>query len=222
MTGLELKEKVKQMGADACGIAGAERFTSAPEGFRPSDILPDTASVIVLAKQFPKGVFLAKSNAPYTLIRESLMHTIDEMSIGLVMDIEQAGYHAVPIPSAEPYTYWDKDNREGKGILSLRHAAALAGLGWIGRNTLLVSSDFGNRLWLSAVLTDMPLDEDPLAENLCPEHCRICLDACPQHALDGTTIIQKRCREICFSSTEGGGYLYACNLCRKACPYSKI
>jgi epoxyqueuosine reductase len=222
MTSLELIEKVQRMGADVCGIAGVGRFSSAPKGFHPSDILPEAVSVIVFAKQFPKGVFHAKTNAPYTLIRESLMHTIDAISIQLVMDIEQAGFLAVPIPSAEPYTYWDKDNREGRGLLSLRHAAALSGLGWIGRNTLLVNSTFGNRLWLSAVLTDIALDEDPLAENLCPDNCRICLDACPQQALDGTTIVQRKCREICFSSTEGGGYLYACNLCRKECPYSRI
>lgn len=220
MTSIEIKELAVRLGADVCGIAGVGRFSQAPKGFHPEDILPQAKSVVVFAKQFPKGVFNAKTNAPYTLIRDSLMHTIDAIAIDIVMAIESAGYTAVPIPSAEPYTYWDKENRQGRGILSLRHAAMLAGLGSLGKNTLLINGRYGNRLWLSAVLTDMQLEEDALTEDYCPEGCRICLDACPQQALDGNTIIQKRCREICFTSTEGGGNMYACNLCRRECPHS--
>lgn len=223
MQSTEIKRFAMSLGADVCGVAGVDRFAEAPEGFHPRDILPQTQSVIVFGIQSPKGVFLAKTNAPYTLIRESFMHTIDAISIRIVMEIEKAGGGvALPIPSVEPYTNWDAENRQGRGILSLRHAAKLAGLGSLGKNTLLINEKFGNRLWLGAVLTDLALQEDPMAAELCRKGCRLCLDSCPQRALDGVTVIQKKCREICFSTTEGGGYLYACDVCRKVCPYCLI
>ena len=57
---------------------------------------------------------------------------------------------------------------------------------------------------------------------LCPENCSICLKSCPQSALDGITVNQKKCREICGSVTDGGGFVYSCNICRKVCPFAEI
>lgn len=222
MNAAELKRKVTGLGADVCGIAGVERFASAPEGFHPRDIMPGVQSVIVFGKQFPKSVFTAKSMAPHMLVRNNLLATIDGIAVQLASDIEQEGYCAVPIPSSEPYEYWDAENRHGRGILSLKHAAELAGLGSIGKNTLLINGTYGNRLWLGAVLTDLPLEQDELSPKYCLESCRICLDACPQQALDGVTIVQKKCREICFTSSEGGGGMYACNICRRECPFNRV
>lgn len=216
-----IKEIVYLLGAEVCGISGIERFKDAPNDFHPRDILPDTQSVIVFGKQFPKSVFKAKTNAPYTLVRNKLMEMIDDISIKLSFRIEEEGYEAVPIPSSEPYEYWDTQRRHGRGILSLKHAAQLSGLGTIGKNTLLINEKYGNRLWLGAVITDAVLEQDNITKSLCIENCRICINSCPQSALDGISIDQKKCREICASSTEGGGWVYSCNICRKLCPFSK-
>lgn len=221
MTSSEIKIIAANMGADVCGVAGVGRFAEAPEGFHPCDVLRGAESVIVFGKPFPKSVFMGDMYAPYMLFRENLLRAVDEIAVKLSMAIERAGGSALPIPSSEPYTYWDAENRIGRGILSLKHAAKLAGLGSIGKNTLLIHEAYGNRLWLGAVVTDLKLEEDAVTPRYCPENCRICLDACPQKALDGVTIVQKKCREICFSATEGGGGLYTCNLCRRACPFSK-
>lgn len=221
MTAAELKQKILGMGADVCGIAGVERFSRAPEGFHPRDILPGVKSVVVFGKQFPKSVMGLKTMAPYMMVRNNLLAITDLIAVQLTEDIVQEGFAAAPIPSSEPYEYWDAENRHGRGILSLKHAAELAGLGSIGKNTLLINPKYGNRLWLGAVLTDMPLEQDELTEQLCLKNCRICLDACPQKALDGVTIVQKKCREICFASSEGGGGMYVCNICRRECPFSR-
>ena len=109
-----------------------------------------------------------------------------------------------------------------RGILSLKHLAQLSGIGWIGKNTLLINKKYGNRLHLGAVITNAELTEDDLVSNLCPESCSICLKSCPQSALDGITVNQKKCREICGSVTDGGGFVYSCNICRKVCPFAKI
>src|ERR1035437_4720874 len=216
-----IKEIAYQLGADVCGIADIQRFQNAPEGFHPTDILSNAKSVIVFGKQFPKGTFLAKSNAPYTMVRNQLIQQIDHLSLLLSSRIEEDGFLSVPIPSSEPYEYWDAQRRHGRGIISLKHSAKLAGLGIIGKNTLLINSKFGNRLWLRGVTTNVELESDPVTEELCPPNCQICIDSCPQTALDEITINQKKCREICFTSTEGGGWLIACNLCRTQCPLAE-
>jgi epoxyqueuosine reductase QueG len=73
-------------------------------------------------------------------------------------------------------------------------------------------------VYIGAVLTDIHLEPDPLAEHFkCPSNCRICLDVCPQKALDGVTVNQKLCRQISFYKHERGFDIYACNECRKRC-----
>jgi epoxyqueuosine reductase QueG len=218
MKNATIKKIVCQLGADVCGIANIESFQNAPQGFHPVDLLVDARSVIVFGKQFLKGTFKAKSNAPYTLVRNLLIQFIDNLALQLSYKIEEKGYLAVPVPSSEPYEYWDSQRRHGRGIISLKHAAQLAGLGSIGKNTLLINERYGNRLWLGGVITNIKLEGDPLTEYFCPKDCQLCISACPQAALNEITIDQKKCREICFSTTEGGGELIACNLCRIECP----
>ncbi len=217
----EIKQMAYALGAEVCGIADVERFHEAPEGFHPRDIYKNTRSVVVYGRENSKEAFDLPMNSPYTFERNKLLALMDEVTFRLCLELRKAGHAAIPIPSAEPYDYWDAGKREGRGILSLRHAGKLAGLGALGKNTLLVNKAYGNRLWLGALLTDAAFAPDPLTADLCPEDCSICIEACPQGALDGTTINQKKCREICMTVTESGGLLYACNECRKACPHSR-
>lgn len=221
MNSNDIRELVYSLGAEVCGMAEATSFVDAPAGFHPKDIYPDAKTVIVYGRQNSKAVFDLKTNTPYTFERNKLLALMDEISFKLSWELQKAGFNAVPIPSAEPYDYWDAANRQGRGILSLRHAARLAGLGCLGKNTLLVNKKYGNRLWLGAVITDAEMENDVMEENLCPRNCSICIDACPQGALDGMTVDQKKCRQICMTVTEGGGLLYACNICRKACPFAR-
>jgi epoxyqueuosine reductase len=218
----QIKELVHLLGADVCGIASVESYQDAPKGFHPTDILSNAKSVIVYGKQFSRGTFLAKSNAPYTMFRNQLIQEIDTLSMRLSLRIEEEGYIAAPIPSSEPYEYWDTQRRHGRGIISLKHSAQLAGIGRIGKNTLLINEKFGNRLWLGGVITNLELEPDRMTEQFCPPNCQICIDTCPQSALDETTIEQSRCREICFTNTVGGGWLIACNLCRIECPFAAV
>jgi epoxyqueuosine reductase QueG len=216
-----IKELAYSLGVEVCGIAETERFAKAPEGFHPTDILPGAKSVIVYGRHFPKSLFAAATNAPYTLFRNKLIDIVDNISVRLSAQMEKEGLMAVPIPSSEPYESWDPEQRHGRGILSLKHAAQLAGLGFIGRNTLLINQKYGNRLWLGAVITDALLKSDPLDLDECPDGCSLCRDSCPQSALDGITIEQIKCRSISAKTTEGGGFMLSCNLCRKVCPFSR-
>jgi epoxyqueuosine reductase QueG len=120
---------------------------------------------------------------------------LDRIAYYGALEIER-NFHglAVPVPCDGPYEYWDSEKMEGRGQISMRHAAVAAGLGTLGKNTLLLNEKFGNTLNIGAVLTDIELPSDDLAESICQANCRLCLDSCPAGALDGASANQKLCR----------------------------
>lgn len=214
-----IKSLARDLGADLCGIAPVERFRDAPAGFRPTDVFPQAKSVVALARRFPEGPFHSRSLIPYTAANDVILQEITRITILLCAGIEaETGARAVPVPS-EPYEYWDAENREGKGLLSLKHAAWLAGLGVITANSLLTNDRYGNRLCLGAALLDVELEGDGVADyRFNCDSCRLCTDTCPAHAIRDRMVTQKLCRSHCEGKTAKGYPLYVCNTCRRICP----
>lgn len=109
-----------------------------------------------------------------------------------------------------------------------RNYAAQAGLGWLGKNTLLLNRAFGSFLFLGEILTDLTLAYDEPLENLC-KTCTLCLDACPVGALEEPGLLNaNKC--ISYLTLEHRsdlppeaslhGYLAGCDLCQTVCPYN--
>ena len=217
-----VKNIAMDLGADLCGIAPVDRFSQAPEGFKPTDIYPEAKSVVVIARKFPEGPFMSKGTIPYTVTNDVILRETVRITCALCSMLERDCVIAVPVPSDDPYEYWDEEKREGRGILSMRHAGYMAGLGILGRNTLLTNATFGNRITLGAALINVSLEPDDLVDyDFCPPDCRICIENCPAGALDSKTVNQKLCRGVSQGHTKKGHYLYLCNNCRKLCPNGK-
>jgi len=214
----QVKRIILNKGADLCGIANIDRFIDTPVGFHPSDIYSNSKSVIVLAKRLSKGLAYVNPRIVYNHANGLSISVVDRITHEASIEIEQLGCIAVPLPCDGPYDYWEKDNMKGKGLLSMRHAAVLAGLGSIGKNTLLINRLYGNFLTLGAILTDLDLQSDPLSEELCIENCHLCLNSCPVKALDGNTANQKLCRPHTYTSNDRGFDVVNCNKCRTICP----
>ncbi len=220
ITSKTMKDRVFEKGADICGISPVARFEDAPRGFHPGDIYSDCKSVVVFSAHFPLSPLQAKTNVPYTFVRNMMVEKLDLISFQLSNELEAEDIVSIPIPSAEPYEFWDPDRTHGRGILSLKHAGFLSGLGVIGKNTLLINDTYGNMIWLGAVLLPVELEPDPMASyEICPSKCTLCIDSCPPHALDGTTIDQRLCRERSITCTGGGGWVFSCKICRTVCPH---
>ncbi|MCL1802676.1 MAG: tRNA epoxyqueuosine(34) reductase QueG [Eubacteriaceae bacterium] len=111
------------------------------------------------------------------------------------------------------------------GPLSDKMAAYSAGLGFIGRNSLLVNEEYGSFIFLGTILVDAELEaNDRLIESKCPE-CGLCVAACPTGALDSGFAYSK-----CISyqsqigklsrKAAGSGYIYGCDECQLCCPYN--
>jgi epoxyqueuosine reductase len=114
-------------------------------------------------------------------------------------------------------------------VLEKSYAAA-AGLGWIGKNTLLLNKKFGSFLFLGEILTDAELVADEPSDNFC-RTCTACLDACPTGALEEAGVLNaNKCISYLtlehrspfpVGAPELKGYLAGCDLCQTACPYNQ-
>jgi len=213
-----IKLKVLSLGADLCGIASIDRFVDSPVGFHPKDVYKDTKSVISIACRVPEAPLEASNLIPYFVNEEVVGAKIKRIAFEISLFIEDLGFDAVVVPSF-PYDYWDEENQEGKGIVSLKHIAWLAGLGYIGRNSLLCTPEYGNLVKLGAVLTNAELVADDVKEgNMCLEDCDLCESACPVGAIHDYKVNQKKCRPNSEVVNKRGAEVYTCNLCRLVCP----
>lgn len=112
-----------------------------------------------------------------------------------------------------------------------RALAANAGLGWIGKNSLLISPLFGAKLMLGVILTDLDITKDVPLANLCGR-CTRCQKACPTKALDKAYQLDiPRCVSYQTIEHKGdiakeiaslmGNHFFGCDECSAACPYNK-
>lgn len=143
---------------------------------------------------------------------------LDRAAFLLSSFIQESGFRTLPIPASQVID-WEKH----KGHLSHKKVGQLAGLGWIGRSSLLVNPQFGARFRLVTVLTDLPLETDEALEDGCGI-CRKCLAPCPARAIgekkedfDLTACFEKL-KEF---RKEGIVGQYICGVCVKACSGSK-
>ncbi len=215
----EIRSKILNLGADVCGFASVNLFEDAQTGFHPTDIWKDCKTVIVFGIALPKGLSMVDSRLIYGHFNENNCAYVDKIAYDTAKWMEQK-YHSivVPLPCDTPYEYWDSDKMEGKGILSMKHAAVNAGIGTLGKNTILLNKSFGNRLSVGAILCNLEIESDPMAESICIEKCELCIKNCPANALDGIQTVQKSCRQHAYGKTERGFDTVDCNKCRTICP----
>ena len=153
-----VKEYSLAAGANIVGIAACKDFHLAPEGFKPNDVLPECLSVIVLGATFSREVL--NDITKYTESRNTMLTTMTNMAKDVAKQIKTDGYKTLVISAAGGKWVDDKGRKEQFGYISLKHAAELAGLGVIGKNYLLTNPQYGNFLWLSAILTNAELMPD--------------------------------------------------------------
>ena len=153
--------------------------------------------MIIVLSRFPNSSVKAANQIPYTFIRNRMVEKMEVIVFSLCQELEQRDFIGIPIPVDEPFEYFDEQKREGKAMLSLKHAAVLAGLGVMGKNTLLINDQFGNMTWLGGVLTSLELEPDPLAEYQgCIDDCSICIDSCPVQAMNSVSVKKKNVGNI--------------------------
>jgi epoxyqueuosine reductase QueG len=139
---------------------------------------------------------------------------LDRAALQISSFITARGYLALPIAASQVI-----DWKNQKAHLSHKKVGELAGLGWIGRNNLLVNPHLGSRFRLVTVLTDLPLKTDKPLPFGCGD-CHRCQAVCPVQAIKDSPAEFDHL--ICFEKLKefrnrGLVGQYICGLCVKAC-----
>ncbi|MFA6665226.1 MAG: hypothetical protein WCT06_01515 [Armatimonadota bacterium] len=201
----ELRQFALERGLDLFGVANIERFASAPPRMHPASIFPEAKSVIVIGKRIIRGGWRGMEEGTYWpnytyFDYAGLLNSffIQTPQYDLACLIEDHGYEAVPYYSGVPERQ-DPSSvplREGAVApevhLAIRIAGVAAGVGEMGWSKVFLTKKFGPRQRLHAIITDMPLEPDPLIEpgSIC-DRCMQCVKGCPgaiPHIKEGKTV----------------------------------
>lgn len=232
-----IRKRALAEGADLFGVASAEFLLSAPEGFRPEDILRGSKAVIVVGKGLSDATVDTAPSRLFDVMYSATNSFLDLLVLELADALGQRGYRAIAMG---PHS-WNKGLL--RGDISYKHAAVAAGLGRFGIQSLVLTPHYGPRQRWSAVITDAPLEPGvPLEEGLCdPQKCNYaCVRSCPAGVFSEreTGETAKEClpgglwyywninksgcvayrapkrEELGLTTLEG----HACALCKKVCP----
>ncbi|WP_068675635.1 tRNA epoxyqueuosine(34) reductase QueG [Oceanobacillus sp. Castelsardo] len=244
----ELREYALGIGIDKIGFATADVFTELKERLRrqqelnyqsgfekgsieertePVRLLPEAQSIISIALAYPSRM----KNAPRST-KEERRGLFARASWGI-------DYHEVlrerlnkladfiheKVPEAVTKIMVDT------GELSDRAVAERAGIGFSGKNTSIITPEFGSFVYLGEMITNIPFIPDSPVEDSCGD-CRKCLDACPTGALvgEGGQLNANRCIAFLTQTKDYledefriklGNRIYGCDTCQQVCPKNK-
>jgi epoxyqueuosine reductase len=222
----------------ALGRHGSMDYLADPEARSrradPRRILPECSSILCLGIRYSApesltGEGLAVPREPqrptgriaaYAWGRD-YHSALPERLRALVAFIEAEVGHPVP-------NRWYTDT----GPVLERDLAQRAGLGWIGKNTCLISPKIGSYFFLAEILLGMELDPDPPFKSDHCGTCTRCIDACPTDCiLPDRTIDARRCISyLTIENKDGipadlrpkiGDWIFGCDICQMVCPWNE-
>ncbi len=243
---LFVKEQARELGFDYCGISQAERLedesnrlqTWLDRGFQgemsylenhiekrldPSELVPGAKSIISLLYNYYPAVKQGEGDnykiAKYAYGRD--YHKVVKKRLLRLFSILREAFGSL----------------EGRAFVDSapvmeRQWAARSGLGWIGKNGLLINREMGSFFFIAELIIDTELEYDGPVKDYCG-NCTACLDACPTHALTEPGVLNaSKC--ISYLTIElkseipesfHGQYdqwIFGCDICQDICPWNKF
>ncbi len=207
LTAEAVKTQAKMLGADLVGIASMDRFEGAPKQQDPRYIFPDAQAAVVLAFRLPRGYFRGIEEGTYFAAYASMGYGgLNLVYMPVVLRelccfIEDHGYEAAPIPNHYPGTSVrfdtqafdpnfsrpvSPDKPHPDVLVDYRVAAYAAGMGEFGWSKIFLTPEFGPRQRFVALLTDAPLQPDPIFKGGLCDGCKQCVAECSAQAISAT------------------------------------
>lgn len=212
---LALKKSCLEAGIDLFGVAD---ITAAKNEFVLSEkALSTLTRAVCLGLRLSRGILADIEAAPTRLYfhhYKTVNAFLDQSALRACNYIQKKGFIAVAIPASQ-IVDWQKQTAH----LSHKKIGNFAGLGWIGRNNLLVNKELGSQFRLVTILTDMPLKIDRPAKEECGA-CRACVRLCPAQAIKESPAAFDH--QKCFDKLKEFRDArlvdqYICGVCVKAC-----
>ncbi len=215
-----LRNKLAQFCSERGAVAfGITRLTA----LRTDDFLLPAATIermptaVSIALPLLPAVLTTLDRAPNALYEHHYRQTnfaLDRLALDLCRWLDSQNAQALAIPASQ-IVDWEGQ----RGHLSHKRVAIAAGLGWLGRNNLVVTTHHGAQVRLVTVLTDLEMDTDQPLDQDCGS-CRQCISACPCRAI-GDTPAEFR-HHACFAQLREFQRRrltnqYICGLCVAVC-----
>jgi len=241
-----LKTRASELGFNLCGIARARRLEELAPRFRawldagmndimhylerdpekridPSALLPDARSLVVTGLSYYSRIMQKDPDAPllsrYTYgtdYHDVIKGKLNNLLSWIEKNIPEVSGKIVVDSSSMTEKAWARE----------------AGLGWQGRNSLIINKDIGSFFFIGILILNIDLTfDDPFEKDHCGE-CRICQDKCPTGAINGDkTIDARKCIANLTIERRGpvpenlvrflGRRVYGCDLCQEVCPWNE-
>ncbi len=175
---INLKKFAQSQGIDLFGVAD---ISAVKNDFQLSEkLVAKLDKAVCLGIRLSQSILDEISNAPTRLYfhhYRTVNASLDQAALKAANFIQNKGFHSLPVPAS---IILDWENQ--RAHLSHKKLGVLAGLGWIGRNNLLVNRKIGSQFRLATILTDMPLKLDNPVKEYC-ETCQLCVKICPAQAI---------------------------------------
>lgn len=212
LTSEQVKQFAKQCGADLVGIGSMDRFEGAPAEMDPRYIYPEARAIIGLAFRVPRGYYRGIEEGTHFYQYPALGYSgINEVYAPMVLRdlacfLEDHGHEGVAFRNTgarmacsdvtgsfeespefgrrSPFSEPVAPGRPAPDVMfHFRIAAFICGLGVLGYSKIFLTPEFGPRQRFAFVLTDAPLEADPLFEGEICDRCKSCAKGCPVHAI---------------------------------------
>lgn len=212
----KLKELILNTGASVFGVAALNEELKR-SFLMPYEVVASLNYGISFGVALSKKILSTLTDGPNQLYYFHYQRTnvlIDSIALQITAIIQKEGYDALPIPASQ-IADWENQ----RGHLSHRKIAYNAGLGWWGKNNLIINPTYGAAVRYGTVLTDLPLVADtPLPETQNCGSCSRCVELCPAGAIKNDFFDEDLCKEKLkeFTRTLKIGQMI-CGVCVKAC-----
>ncbi len=219
-----IQEMKIKLDVELIGVASVVTSGSRELKEKATFLLPSVKSVIVVGKEIYKEVVALLKPSKETGEAEPgellgphsdyLSGRLNKAIYDLAILFRKDRCLSLPLPAAGCPT----DQRSLKAVFSYKHAAELAGLGTIGRHSLLITPEFGPRVRLACLLTEASLESSPLSNKNKDDciNCDACIRECPAQALQ----VPKQGDRYSMNKFACRTYRQAgltCSVCMKAC-----
>lgn len=222
----ELREFIITQGATFCGFADISILTEEGRYGMGFGIAIGIAVAPKIVADIPLG-----PSTGYFEEYDKLNAKLDEISISVANYLSERGQKAI----AQTVAYSQKERKmHPKHYAPVPHktVAALAGLGWISKSSMLITREYGSAVRITSVLTDVPIETTSYEYKCLCGSCRICVDLCPGNAIknnqwyagiDREELVSiSECRKVVIDRGKPFGRdRTTCRICMAECPYTK-